>query len=135
MTLRDIASALQAAAKAALPGGTDFVPEGVAYAPGARPYVAGHLLPAQPGNPTLGTRFYRERGTYQLTLCFPADAGLGAALDLSDTLKAALPRGRSLTAGNGTVLITNTAYVGPSQIDGDRLTLPVRLTWQADVFG
>jgi hypothetical protein len=135
VTLLDITRALQAAAKAALPTGIDFVPENVAFTPTAKkPYVRAYLIPAQPANPTMGDGFYRDQGVYQLTLAYPTESGVGPVLDLAALLRTALARGVRLAAGSGFVLINQTAYIGPAAVEGDRLLVAIRFTWQADTF-
>ena len=134
MTMVDIMAALLA--RLALVSPTlDVVPENTPYVPVAgRAYMASTLLAAEPANPVMGGAFHRDRGLFQVALRFPAGQGAGAALLHAERVRDAFARGTTLVAGDGVVLVTGTPSIGPSHVDADRFTLPLRVAWQGDSF-
>jgi hypothetical protein len=98
------------------------------------PYQRTDLLPAATVNPTLGDTMSRESGILQVTLCYPVGTGSGAARAQADLIRAAFPRGHSMTAGTTTVQIDSTPSVAAGLIVGDRYCLPVRIRYFANVF-
>lgn len=134
MNMVDIAAALLARLALVSPA-LDVVPENTPYTPVAgRAFMATNLLAADPLNPVMGGAFHRDRGLFQVALRFPAGAGAGAALAHAERLRDAFTRGTTLAAGDGFVLVTGTPSIGPSHVDADRFTLPLRVAWQADAF-
>lgn len=139
MNMLDIAAALQARLAGIGPAIDTVVENTAPYVPRKNvPYQRLHLLPAGPDNPTMGDGFYRERGLYQVLLCYPAGQGAGAALVRAELIRVFFARGTAIFAGSGQgagmVRIDTTPAIGPALIEGDRWCLPVRVRWSADVY-
>lgn len=92
------------------------------------------FLLARPDNRENNAAFV-QRGLMQVTLCFPANAGAGPALQRAEQLRAAFPRGTSLEADGGLqVIVDETAEIGPAQIEADRYLVPLRVRFYAHVW-
>lgn len=94
------------------------------------PYQQVNLLPSDTLNPTIGDNHYREKGIFQVTLCYPSNVGVKTITTRADLLCAWFKRGTSL---NG-VLIYKTPSKSQAMADGDRIRLAVSIHWQYDNF-
>ena len=92
------------------------------------------LLPAEPENPTVGDGFYRERGSMQVSLFFPAKGGSKDAQTQAELIRSAFPRGTKFTEGSVTVHVDSQPTILPAYEDGDRYVVPVRVRYYANVF-
>lgn len=90
------------------------------------------LLPAQPGNPTMGDGFYREQGILQINLMYPLQAGTATAAARAELIRTAFKRGTSMTSGGITVKIDSTPEISQGRVDGDRWSVPVKIRWWSD---
>ena len=130
-------SAVRAALETALAGMTPTLAtafENLAYVPVAgTPYQIVNLLCAQPGNLEIGSGFY-EQGIFQVTLCYPKDAGPKAAQDRAELLRTTFVRAAAFVAGGVTTTITATPEVTPARIEDDRYCVPVKVRFQAHVI-
>lgn len=101
------------------------------------PYQIAKLMPAEPENPTYGDGFYRERGYFQLNLCYPTkqNPGAGPSIARAELLRETFPRGKTLIAGGVTVIVERTPEIGVGFSDGDRYVVPVRIRYFANVTG
>lgn len=97
------------------------------------PYQRVNLMTAAPDNPTFGDGFYREVGYLLVTLCYPLQAGPAGAAARAELLRAAFPRGMSMTKDGITVVIQGTPEIVPSMVDGDRYCIPVRIRYFANI--
>ena len=104
--------------------------ENVAFTPPASsvPYQRAHVLFATPDNAVIGNEWI-ERGIFQVTLCYPLQAGDGAARARVALLRTEFYRGRTLTSGGTKVVIERTPDAGSGTADGDRWVVPVRIRW------
>jgi hypothetical protein len=133
MSPLDIAAALYARCKGIQPA-VDVAYPNKPFTPRAgQPYVRMSVIYGPPDNRIYGP-FYREKGMFQAVLCYPLDAGEGAALERAAQVRSAFTRGLTLAAGDGHVLILDTAMIAPALIEGDRYCVPVRAHWCADVY-
>jgi len=108
--------------------------ENTKYAPvNGTPYQRVNLLPAEPENPTLGGNYHLEQGIFQVTLCYPIDAGPGIAEARAELLRARFPRALSLTESTLSLTITRTPQVMPAFVDGDRYCIPVRIRYHSHI--
>lgn len=96
------------------------------------PYQAVTLLPAQPSNPVYGPG-YVEQGLLQVTLCYPINAGSGAAAARAESIRALFPRGLALPKGGVTTQVSDTPEIMQGAIVENVYQLPVRVRWFATV--
>lgn len=110
--------------------------EAVSFTPVAGvPYQRVQLIPARPQNPTLGQNYYREKGTYQILLCYPGNLGTTDILDRAELTRSFFKQGTSFTEAGTTVIVVGTPYVGGANIVQDRLVLPIIINYTAEVLG
>lgn len=104
--------------------------ENVAFTPpvSSTPYQRAYVMFATPDNSVIGNEWI-ERGLFQVTLCYPLQAGDAAARARVALLRAEFYRGRTLTSGGTTVIIERTPDAGGGTADGDRWIVPVRVRW------
>lgn len=129
MSLQAIRSALEtrlAALAPALPTAWENVP----FSPPTGAYQKADHLIASTANPTYGG--WRDRGTFQVTLCYPLGTGSADLLARAEAVRAQFARGTSLAAGTRSVLVTNTPSVASLGDDGNRVLAAVRVDWQCD---
>lgn len=97
------------------------------------PYQQVSLNPATPfdysGLP--GSRRYQ--GIFQVSLCFPADAGPGEAEDYADRLEAWFAKGLQVTANGVNTRLGQTPEIRQGRREGDRWVKPVRIFYFANV--
>jgi hypothetical protein len=103
------------------------------------PYQRANLLLTDPQNPSItGTNFQaltRELGIFQVTLRYPLGAGNGAAGVQAERLRAAFPMGQTFQSGLTTVIVSRTPTISSGRIDGDRWSVPVKISFFANCFG
>ena len=118
-------------------GVVDTAYENVAFDPVENtPYQRLELVPGEPENPTAGGDTHRRLlGFLQVTLMFPLNGGPGAAAAYAELLRARFPKGLSLTNGGVIVTIPNTPYVMGGFVDNGRWSLPVRISYFANITG
>ena len=110
--------------------------ENVPFTPVAgTPYQSVTMLLAQPENPTFGDGFYRERGYFQINLCYPSQSGTAAVLARAQLLRDTFPRGKWLHSNGAELTIDKTPEIAPGHIDGDRYVVPVRINFYANITG
>lgn len=98
------------------------------------PYQRVFLIPRRPDNPTMGDDFYREYGEFQIFLCYPANQGTGSALDRAELIQRHFKRGTVLPESGLNVVIYRTPQIAGTSIIGDRVIVPVLITYYVDVF-
>ena len=98
------------------------------------PYCAAYVMPAKPGNPTIGDGFYREQGIFQVNLMYPLLTGAQAAEARAELIRAAFKRGTALTSGGVKVVVDRTPEIGQGRADDDRWMVPVKIQWSAGVI-
>ena len=131
-------SLIRAALETALNGMTPALAtafENNAFTPPASttPYQMAFMLFAAPENPDMGRGITRERGIFQVTLCYPLQAGDGAARARADLLRATFYRSATFTIGAVKVIMERTPDVGAGSVSGDRWVVPVRCRFFADI--
>jgi hypothetical protein len=98
------------------------------------PYQKEHLLMAAPDNAMFGS-YHRERGIYQVTLCYPLDSGAGEASEQADAVQAWFKRGTTLPLdGNNILTVHRTPAIGSGFKDKDRWCVPVSIPFFAEIF-
>jgi len=129
---------IRAALESALAGMTPALAtsyENAAFVPVAgTPYQKPFLLTATPDNSTMGDGYYRERGLFQVSLLYPIQAGSAAAAAQAVLIQSLFKRGSTFSNGGIKVLITSTPGISAGQIDGDRWSLPIKISWQSEIF-
>jgi hypothetical protein len=109
--------------------------ENVAYSPVAGvPYQSAYLLPAATSNPTAGDGFYRLQGIFQVNVFYPLMAGNAAAATQAEKIQALFKRGATFTYGGVTVQVITTPTIGSGSMDIERWMIPIKVSWQADIF-
>lgn len=132
MTRPEIRAALETALAAITPS-LSTAYENVPFTPTqGTPYQAVFVMSAEAVNTEIGTA-YTEQGYLQVNLQYPLNTGPGAAEARAELIRAAFPRGRSITSGSVTVHITNTVQIGNGRVEDDRYFLPVRIPFHANV--
>lgn len=104
-----------------------FVPDAT------KPYQVLTVQPRAVSNPSFGDGFYRENGSFRINLCYPINAGEGAAIKKAEEIKNHFKRGTTLTEAGVAVRIDRTPSIGVGYIQGDRYVIPVRIEWYADL--
>lgn len=99
-----------------------------------KPYQKLQLVPLQPENPTLGDKYYREVGEFQIFLCYPAREGTGEALQKAQYIKDAFFRGSTLVEGDTEIIVKNTPFVDKGMVIEDRYVVPIIVKYFASVF-
>ena len=123
--------AIRAALETALLAMTPSIPtalENAAFSPPAAslPYQRAYLMPARPDNREYGA-LHREQGLFQVTLCYPLQAGPGAAAARAELIRATFYRGATFVNSGVTVVITETPEVLQGTPDGGSWAVPVRV--------
>jgi hypothetical protein len=109
--------------------------ENVTFTPVAgTPYQAVAILLARPSN-TENAPSHLEQGFVQVTLRYPLNTGPAAAAARAELIRAAFPRGRTLTSGGINTTISDTPEITPGSVDGDRWAVPVRIRFFAHIVG
>ena len=108
--------------------------EGVSFTPTTAPYQRVMLVPSQPLNPTMGTEHYREVGSFQVFLNYPANKGSGEAIARASQIRTLFKRGTTLIEDSTEVKILTTPQISGNSIVQDRIVVPVIISYIADVF-
>jgi len=96
-------------------------------------YQRVNLLPAEPDNSIQGQGTYFERGLFQVTLCYPPNAGPNVAWARAELVKAHFKRGTSLTESGVTTIVMFTPRISPPLMEGDRYCIPISVPYQAQI--
>jgi hypothetical protein len=94
-------------------------------------FLLGFFMPAQPDDQEAGSANTRLNGLYQITLMYPAGAGVGDAEAFAEVLRQRFKRATTLTQSGLHVMITHTPQVAQGKPDGSSWAIPVTLRWQA----
>lgn len=108
--------------------------EGVSFTPNTAAYQRTVLVPNQPLNPTMGSDHYREAGSFQVFLNYPANKGSGEAIARASQIRSLFKRGTTLIESGTEVKILTTPQISGSSIVSDRIVVPVIIRYIADVF-
>ena len=108
--------------------------EGVSFTPTTAPYQRVVLVPNQPLNPTMGSEHYREAGSFQVFLNYPANKGSAEALARAQQIRLLFKRGTTLIEDVTEVKILTTPQISGTSVQVDRLVIPVLISYIADVF-
>lgn len=98
------------------------------------PYQRVQLIPSRPLNPTLGQVYHRERGSYQILLCYPNNVGTISVLDRAELTRSYFQQGDSFLEGSTRVIIQGTPYIAGTSTVQDRTVLPLIISYYAEVF-
>lgn len=107
--------------------------ENATFTPPSTAYQRINLLPAETENPEFG-RMKRERGIFQVMLCYPANTGPKDAIARAELIRAQFARKTSMVSGSVTVQITKTPSIAPAIYEPGLYVIPVSIPYQADVF-
>jgi hypothetical protein len=109
--------------------------EGISFVPvTGTPYQQVNILPSDTLNPSIGDGHYREKGIFQVTLCYPANVGTKTATQRADLLCTHFKRGTTITNSGINVLVHKTPSKSQCFIDGDRIRIAISIYWQSDIF-
>lgn len=107
--------------------------ENVAFVPVAdTPYQRAETMFARPDNREISANFL-EQGIFQVTLCYPPNAGPAAAATRAELIRTAFKRSSSFASGGVTVTVSDTPEVKPAYVDGDRYCVPVCIRFFAQL--
>lgn len=108
--------------------------EGSSFTPTPNvPYQRVQLIPRKPLNNTLGDMHYQEVGELQVFLCYPVNTGMGDVLLRATQLRTHFKRGTSLVKDGLTTIITVTPQISGSAILGDRVVVPVFISYSTEI--
>jgi len=109
--------------------------ENLPYTPVAgTPYQAAYVMPASPDNSVLGGGYHKKQGIFQIDLMYPIQAGTATAAARAELIETWFKQGTSMTSGSVTVKIMKTPYVAQGRVEDDRWRVPIKITWQAEIF-
>jgi hypothetical protein len=102
--------------------------ENIAFTPPASsvPYQRAFILFAEPDNSEFGAN-YTDQGIFQVSLCYPLQAGDATARTRAGLIRTTFARGLTFTSGGTTVTIQRTPEIGQGQVEGDRWVIPVKI--------
>lgn len=92
------------------------------------------LLPGPPLNLEIGPS-YTEQGVLQVSLYYPLGTGPAAATARAEAIRAAFKFASTHTASGVKVLVTATPEIGPARTEDDLYFLPVRVRFEAQIYG
>ena len=92
------------------------------------------LLPGPPRNLEIGPS-YTEQGILQVSLYYPLGTGPAAATARAEAIRTAFKFASTHTASGVKVLITATPEIGPARTEDDLYFLPVRVRFEAQIYG
>lgn len=134
MSLPNIRDALETALASITPP-IDIVHQNEEYEPiPDQPFCDVFLLPAEPGNSTVGQAYHQELGIMQVNLMYPAAAGTLDCAQRAELVRTTFRRGATFTDGGVTVMVNRTPEIGSGEQEGGRWKQIVKIRWQADVF-
>ena len=108
--------------------------ENTAFTPVAgTPYLKVNLLPNTPNNDTMGQAVYFERGIFQVTACYPLNAGTAAAGLKAQAIRNHFKRGVTMVESGITVIVMKTPNIAPALVDADRYSIPISIEYQAQI--
>lgn len=96
-----------------------------------QPYQRLNHLLNTPRDITIERGLVQELGVFQVSLCYPLDAGRVPAMQRAEAIKALFAAGLSLYEGAVRVDIERTPSIAGGMVDEDRWMLPVSVYWQA----
>lgn len=133
MSVLVIRSLLETALAAMTPAvSTSF--ENVPFTPVVgTPYQRAHLMFAEPDAIEMGNTHHREQGIFQITLCYPLDAGPSAAVTRAEAIRKVFYRGRTLVGSGISLTIERHPEIAPAITEDDRFVLPVRVRFFANI--
>ncbi len=99
------------------------------------PYQEVDILVATPYEPTQGGGYRKEQGILQVTLNYPRGVGDGAMTVRSDLIRSYFPKGATFAYGGVTVGIPKAARLGTAFGTADSYCIPIKITYDADIFG
>ncbi len=128
-----IRSLLETALAAMTPAvSTSF--ENVPFTPAVGvPYQRAHLLLAEPDAIEMSGGHHREQGIFQITLCYPLDAGPVPASQRAEAIRKIFYRGRTLVGSGISLTIERHPEIAPAITEDDRFVLPVRVRFFANI--
>lgn len=135
MSSRIIRKAFESAL-AAMPGALPLAKQNAAFKPVlGTPYAETFLLTGHPDGATLGSGFKRDVGVFQVTLCYPDNAGTDAVETKAEEIRARFKRGTVFSADGIRILVDRHPDNGPGQNAPGWYRVPVSVPYAADVFG
>lgn len=96
-----------------------------------QPYQRLNHLLNTPADMGMERTLRAERGIFQVSLCYPLDAGRVPAMQRAEAIKALFAAGLSLYEGAVRVDIERTPSIAGGMVDEGRWMLPVSVYWQA----
>lgn len=108
--------------------------EGVPFRPTiGTPYQRVHLLLAEPDSIEMSGGHYREQGLFQITLCYPLDAGAIPSTQRAELIRKTFFRGKTLTGSGISLIVEEHPEIMPGVVEEDRYVLPVRVRFFANI--
>ncbi|MDP3855335.1 phage tail terminator-like protein [Phenylobacterium sp.] len=106
--------------------------EDVAFTPASgMPYQSMSIAFADPENND-SSAAYRQGGVMQVTLRYPTGVGPAAAEERAIAIRAAFPRGSTLTYGEVQTIVETTPAIVTAPTEGDRMVRIVRVRFYAN---
>lgn len=102
--------------------GVDFTP------PATGVWLEVLFFPNQPLDPTLSSAGIIPRGFLQIEACTRPGGGIQSAQEAAEAVLAVFPK---LTSISGLVRVYQTPYAAAPLVDGDRISVPVTISYSA----
>ena len=134
MSLTAIRAALETTLNAISPALTSIWENTEGAPVNGTPYQRVFLLPGPPLNLEIGPS-YTEQGYLQVSLYYPLGTGPAAATARAEAIRAAFKFASTHTASGVKVLVTATPEIGPARTEDDLYFLPVRVRFEAQIYG
>lgn len=99
-----------------------------------KPYQKTQLNPFPVENPTYGDNYYRERGEFQVFLCYPSREGSAKAYEKAHAIRDYFFRGSLLVEGGTEITINTTPKIMGALIVDDRYVVPVMIEYFSSIL-
>ena len=97
------------------------------------PYLRANLLPNSPDNSIMGQATYFERGIFQVTACYPLNAGTANAGAKAQAIRNHFKRGTTMVESSVTVIVTKTPSIATAIPDATHYNIPISIEYQAQI--
>jgi len=97
-------------------------------------YLRTQFVIQTPDDPTIGSKYYRERITFQVFVAAKTNEGTAEAFAVAETIRALFTKGTTMIEGGNNIYVLNTPQISGSVLTTDRLIVPVLINLVVEVF-
>lgn len=109
--------------------------EGISFTPPTTSmYIRGQFAIRPPDDPVLGSRYYRERISFQVFVVDVANKGTAASFETAETIRSSFYKSLTLTENNTKIHIWETPHVVGTDVVENKLVTPVLIELVAEVY-